>query len=452
LQEGLDVANLQGLQDFAASQGFNLTNPLDHEQVVRLAENWLPRVFFYEEEKFHPISLDEVVSMVENLFDQLPASAQDEWRVSKLVRTAANTGDGELRAFDPPVVYIPDGFVEVEGSAIPAVRVLNDGSSTEEALEHPDVDDDAVITHGASFRRSNQFFGATQTLSGGAVASAGDPFRPRKTTVIVDENGDEIEKGLVTVIASFKNLLETLKYELAVEEEDNYPPDALRGGFDIAALLINRVDPQAPILLLDTRRRVLRDIIAAHEAGESLSTALEALPSGYELNELAWEAVTRFAFLEYDFFYAYNDFERVQTTPFDNEHEGDDEGCCLVFDRNVINLAVAGGAPDSLLRAVPNSIITSVHEEKQDADKFRFIPPPIPSPNEPDRLPRQDIDLDVYVAWGSHATYLTPGDHDLVDFGDAFAVIKENFLAFLVAMLLLTPEVVLTLAIILAII
>jgi hypothetical protein len=141
----------------------------------------------------------------------------------------------------------------------------------------------------------------------------------------------------------------------------------------------------------------------------------------------------------------------VQTTPFDNEHEGDDEGCCLVFDRNVINLAAAGGAPDSLLRAVPNSIITSVHEEKQDADKFRFIPPPIPSPDEPDRLPRQDIDLDAYVAWGSHATYLTPGDHDLVDFGDAVEFIKENFFAFLVAMLL-APEVVLTLAIILAII
>ena len=43
--------------------------------------------------------------------------------------------------------------------------------------------------------------------------------------------------------------------------------------------------------------------------------------------------MTRFAFLEYYFFYAYNDFERYQTAIFDNEHEGDDEGCCLVFDR-----------------------------------------------------------------------------------------------------------------------
>ena len=48
---------------------------------------------------------------------------------------------------------------------------------------------------------------------------------------------------------------------------------------------------------------------------------------------MAWDAVTRFAFLEYYFFYAYNDFERYQTALFDNEHEGDDEGCCLVFDR-----------------------------------------------------------------------------------------------------------------------
>ena len=55
--------------------------------------------------------------------------------------------------------------------------------------------------------------------------------------------------------------------------------------------------------------------------------------------------MTRFAFLEYYFFYAYNDFERYQTAIFDNEHEGDDEGCCLVFDRNVINLAASGGVP-----------------------------------------------------------------------------------------------------------
>ena len=60
---------------------------------------------------------------------------------------------------------------------------------------------------------------------------------------------------------------------------------------------------------------------------------------------MAWNAVTRFAFLEYYFFYAYNDFERYQTAIFDNEHEGDDEGCCLVFDRNVLNLAATSGDP-----------------------------------------------------------------------------------------------------------
>src|SRR5687767_14583091 len=78
-----------------------------------------------------------------------------------------------------------------------------------------------------------------------------------------------------------------------------------------------------------------RDDRRARGAGESISTALQALPPGWRLDKRAWDAVTRYAFLEYYFLYAYNDFERYQTTPFDNEHEGDDERCWLVFDRNV---------------------------------------------------------------------------------------------------------------------
>jgi hypothetical protein len=438
------MADLSVLQDFAAAQGFDLTNPLDHDQVVSLAEYWLPRIFFYEEEKFHPISLDEVIGMVEDLFGQLPPDAQSEWQVGRFVRTGP--ASGEARVFDPPVVHVPDGSIPVGDLSLPVVRVLNDGSPTREALAHPDANGDAVISHGASFRRSSQFFGGNQTASGGAVAATGDPFLPRATTVILDQDGDEKEVPVITVLASFKNLLETLKYELAVEEADDYPPDGLRGGFDIAAQLFRPVSNLVP-LPSSVRRQVLLDLIAAHESGESLSTALEGLPPGWILDEVAWDTVTRYAFLEYDFFYAYNDFERVQTTPFDNEHEGDDEGCCLVFDRNVINLAAAGDAPDSLLRAVPHSIITSVHEESQDADRFRFIPPPVPLPDDPDRLPRDDMDLNVYVAWGSHATYLTPGDHDLVDLGDVFGLVQEEF-----PLLMLVPPVVLAAALIVAII
>jgi hypothetical protein len=148
------------------------------------------------------------------------------------------------------------------------------------------------------------------------------------------------------------------------------------------------------------------------------------MPPGWAFDEKAWDAVTRYAFLEYYFFYAYNDFDRYQTTPFENEHEGDDEGCCLVFDRNVIEAAAAGPAPD-VRQAVPTAIITSVHEEFQKADKFEMLTPP--PPNSPNALPRDDMELIVYPAAGSHATYLTPGDHDLVDFQDTIDFIGEEF-------------------------
>ena len=60
-------------------------------------------------------------------------------------------------------------------------------------------------------------------------------------------------------------------------------------------------------------------------------------------NKDAWDALTRYVFIEYDLFYAYNDFDRYQTTPFENEHEGDDEGFCLVFERNALEAAAASG-------------------------------------------------------------------------------------------------------------
>ncbi len=412
------MANLQELQNFAASQGFDLTQPLKHEQVEKLAETWLPDVRFYEKEKFHPIALDESISMVRDLFNGLSENAKDEWRLTLPVSTG---NGGEFRKFDPPVVRVRDGFF---------FRVLNEAGSVEQAFEHPDADDDAVFTHGASFARSNKFFGAEETVSGGEVPAAGDPFLPRATTPLldengnprIDENGDKIPWPLITVLASFKNLLETLKYELAVEEANHYPPDALRGGFDIAPQLFKPISPPP-----DVRRDFLQALIAAYEANQPLEPVLQGLSEGIELNVEAWRALTQFAFLEYDFFYAYNDFNRVQTTPFENEHEGDNEGCCLVFDRRRIKRAAENNDPNALLRVVPHSIITSVHEEDYKADDFRQIPTPTPPPDHPDQLPRESLDLAVYVAWASHATYLTPGDHDLVDFQDVYDKVVDGF-------------------------
>lgn len=456
------MAIISQLQQFAADHNFGITTPLKSKQVVALAKHWLPQIFFFEQERFHPITLDEQISMVQNGFGELPDSEKNHWRVNLFVRTGENTG--ATRAFNPPVLYITDGSVSVEGfppdSKFPVRRVLNDSISITDAFELPEASG-AVISHGASLSRSEKFFGGETTVKGGEVA-AGNPLKPRATTKavdeagkpIVDENGVQMEWPLITVFASFKNLLETLEYELLIEEHNaqateaaqKYPPDALRGGFDIADILIFPSSGNPSQFNADERRKILLALIAAEKANEPIAKILEGLPPNWEFNEGAWRALTRYVFLEYEFFYAYNDFERVQATYFDNEHEGDNEGCCLVFDRRHINAAVQGDDPEdpkSLLLVVPESIITSVHEEWQKADKFQLIPQLFSPPNDPKEL-RNLVNLAVYVAWGSHATYLTPGEHPLVDFQDITSFVGVNTLLLL---LLASPKFLLVLLI-----
>ena len=163
---------------------------------------------------------------------------------------------------------------------------------------------------------------------------------------------------------------------------------------------------------------------------------------------MAWGAVTRFAFLEYYFFYAYNDFERYQTAIFDNEHEGDDEGCCLVFDRELLSPAATSGQARAILRGAAlrdhhlgaRGVPGRRHPEVRPAARRR-------DPADPDRLARDVVDFTVYVAGGSHATYLTSGNHDLVDFQDTWGYVDEN-----ASWLYIIAPVVLAISIILAII
>ena len=379
------MANLPELQLFASQNGFGLTAPLTHQQVVDLAGYWLPQMCFYWDERFHPITLEDMFTMVDAQFAAFPSDAQDTWRVNKLLRSGSNTG--VIQAFDPPLVHVPDGLV-LQGNppqqfAVPAVRVLAEGTAARDALRLPEVGTGAVVTHGASFNRSNQFFGPQRTLSTGNTSAPSDPFLPRADEP--DPNPTPANpsgrRPRITVMAQLQNLFELLKYELTVAEADaapgfDYPPDGMRGGFNIAGNLLRPVTPQTPPLSAAAQRDFLLELIAAHESGGTMPDP----PAGWRLDRLAWNVVTRFAFLEYSFFYAYNDFERYQTAIWDNEHEGDDEGCCLVFDRNVLNLAATSSDPNALRRAVPHSIITSVHEEYQDADLFKFIDPPFPPP------------------------------------------------------------------------
>lgn len=428
------MANIPRLQQFADENGFGLTSPLTHESVVKLAEHWFPDMFFYEAEKFHPIAMDENFTMIDDLFGALPTSAKEEWLVSAFVRESNSTG--VTQQFEPPVVLVPDGIVvEQSGQTAVAksvVQVISAGASARDGLGAEAVDSDAVVTHGASFRRSDQFFGGFETLAGGAQASASDPFKPRAKA----EDGSP----RITVMGSLLNLFELLKYELLAAAPDaNYPPDGLRGAVEIASSLVTPITSPPPPLPFEDLRKFLLKLIEAEETDGETPPA----PPGYRLSRTGWNAVKRFAFLEYDFFYAFNDFNRYADGLFTNEHEGDNEGCCLVFDRSLFN--VAPNDENALLRVVPQFMMTCVHEEFQDADEFKFIDPPLSFP--PDKRARDVVPFTVFIAAGSHATYFTDGTHDLVDFQDHMAKIEEHLLAAIVFAPIVIPVLILSLII-----
>ena len=80
------MADLARLQQFAEEHGFGLTAPLSHKQVDELARYWLPEMFFHWDERFHPITLDDMFAMVDARFEALVPEARDEWRLTMMTR------------------------------------------------------------------------------------------------------------------------------------------------------------------------------------------------------------------------------------------------------------------------------------------------------------------------------------------------------------------------------
>ena len=430
------MADLEALRDFADENDFGLSRPLTARQARELAEYWLPDLHFHEDERFQPIALADVFEMVESHLATMPPEVREQWRVGIRQRGVDENGVeiAEVVLHDPPVLFNPDGSLPVPGPKVR--RVLAEGAAVRAALGGAEVNTDTFLTNGASFTYANEHFGSTDLLSGGNNAVPGNPWIPRADEPVPDGSPGE-RRPRMTVLAQYVNLLDVLEYELRIAEEDAdedgepYPPDAMRRAFDIGgAVLVHdpMLDPTTPPLtefeIEKLRRKLLLEMIAAHEG----SDPLPALPPGWELQDQVWRIVTDHAFLEYTFFYAYNDFERWQTTIFDNEHEGDDEGCCLVFRRRDINFA----AQSDIRTARPFAIITSVHEEFQEADLFRRITPP----ETPGPLGRDGVDLKVFIAGGSHATYLDPGTHDLVDYQDYWGFVDENDIWYLAPLVL----------------
>jgi hypothetical protein len=369
----------------AETLSFNLTGHMTHVDVVTLAGLWQPEIRFHEAERFHPVDLERLFKSPPTVMDGLPPSAQEPFLIS------VSGPAGEQRFF-PPVVR--------NGAAVllHGRDITRDFEATPDGTERllTDVGFDTVYTHGASLTRSSQFFGATGTVHGDDTPPPEPgPGNPR------------IPRHPIGIHAEMRFLLDALRHYL----QEDTPRDALWGVFNVENEIIVEneviVNGQAvPTADPKLKIEILRDLVAAFEARDEAAqaAAIQRINDkpGWSLNQRAWDAVRFYAFLEYHFVYAYNDYPDYGDWPFVNEHEGDVEGCCVVFDRRDLETKPLG-------EVVAHTVITSVHEEFNDNDELKRLPV---------ERDRARDDLVVYVAPGSHATYLTAGSHDVLDWED----------------------------------
>ena len=393
------MSKLDQIRELAANLPFNLSGDLSHDDhVVPLVTRWKPIVFFHEDERFHPVGMDGLTLIPREVYRATSAAGQAALEVSVNV---PDVGGGTVtRNFPPPALHTPndsgDGRIvqnDTDDSLIPfGVEAI--GKKT-------------ILTHGPGFTASNSIFGSLHTVSGLEEPSEGDPREPRHP---------------IRVVAEFRMALESLHYMLEVDamDKDEYPKidDSIWNPASIGKLFFGQeLDHtganNSPPISESLAKEVLLDVIRGELSGDMAlqDAALVKLPGHVFLITDVFETARNAAFVEYQFIYGYNDWDRYENFPA-NYHEGDDEGCCFIFDRRLLEEKIASGDTAGFLQIPPMYVLTSVHLADHGADKIKEF----------DVLGQNA----VYVARGSHATFLTEGTHDPASAGVAF---EESFRA-----------------------
>ena len=352
---------------------FGLTGKLNHEEVKELVSKWFPKnIHFHEEELYHSLSL------------------ADYLKYSREHSSPVHGTNLEL-----PLVVCKRGIHGVITRTTITDIATETNEFGEEAYEERDLLEDEKAKICSSFDDDKIFKESvfTNIADGNEIPQIQLKFA--STEKDSSEDGDfQINKYPLSAMAEFRMLLETLKQNLLAHLTPEYPKegddansllkDVTRGNFIFGD---SEEDFQNILKLIELYEN--GDI----EAEDNLLSQLKDI-----ISPVQWKWIKKTGFMECYFIFAYNDFDRYQDYGrLGNNHEGDVEGCCLVFDRSQLE-PLENDSPN-LDQAQPTFIITNAHTEDEQMDDIRKLE------TEDDFLKQK-----IYIAGGGHGLSFKEGE------------------------------------------
>jgi hypothetical protein len=348
--------NLTFVIDFFTKRhpNFSQSGILDNKEVETLANKWIPEIYFCERESFYPIGMDLYSYNKGNLI--------------------TNKG----KSYDTAVIFDRNS----ENDAVNIQHAVG------ENFYLTNLSDD-----GDGYEEAKKYFGASE-------------YKLENNETITIPSNKEIQ-----IIAEGRDLLETVKYNLQAHLDDNYPKISGEVELEEGKFILNDAI-QGPLLCGNSKEEI-REILIVIEAikegkvtlnktakGEHLEidssmSSSRSIIKKYESQIQTW---IKYYFIEYYLIYPYNDLHKY--IYWGNYHEADVEGFALVFNKEDIN----NFKHEKSNIPTPKYLISKAHSDHEEIKG-------IIENNDKITIKEQ---LKVYVAQGSHATYLSPGVHNIL--------------------------------------